>query len=96
MTVQISGNSPRCGEYCFPEGASLGQVFAEIGPAPRQGFRASHILVLRRWFNVKPHSIEFDMIKAPSWRDFPLFDRDCIIYQYDLDAAANPITNGRG
>jgi hypothetical protein len=69
---------------------SLGQVFEEIGPAPRQGFRASHVLVVRRWFNVKPRSIEFDMIKASSWGEFPLLDKDCIIYQYDLAAAANP------
>jgi len=90
VTVRIAGNSLQSGEHSFPEGVALGQVFDEIGPSPCEGFCPSHVLVVRRWFEVKPHSIVFDMINAPSWREFPLLDNDCVIYQYDLEAAANP------
>lgn len=90
MTIRITGNSSGSGEYYFPARATLGQVFDKIGPSPREGFRPSHVLVVRRWFKVKPHSVVFDKINAPSWREFPLLDEDCVIYQYDLEQAANP------
>jgi hypothetical protein len=89
VKTRIAGNSPCSGEHCFPEGATLEQVFKEIGPSPREGFRPSHVLVVRRCFEVITHSIVFDIINTPSWRDFPLLDNDCVIYQYDLEAATN-------
>jgi len=87
VTVRIAGNSPRSGERGFPKGVTLGQVFDEVGPSPREGFRPSRVLVVRRWFEVKPHSVVFDMTDTPSWREFPFLDKDCNIYQYDLEPA---------
>ena len=85
VTIHIVGNSPRSGEHEFPEGVTLGQIFDHVGELPREGFQPSRVLVVRRWFDVKPNSIVFDMVDAPSWREFPLVDKDCVIYQYDLD-----------
>jgi hypothetical protein len=90
VTIRIAGNSPRCGEHSFEKGVTLGQVFDEVGPSPREGFRPSRVLFVRRWFKVDPHSIEFDMLKAPSWREFPVLDKDAVIYQYDVEPAVNP------
>ena len=89
VTIRIAGNSPHWGEHGFSDGIRLGQVFDQIGPSPREGFRPSHVLVVRRRFEVKPHSIVFDMMKDPSWREFPMLDKDHIIYQYDLEPTAN-------
>ena len=89
VIIRIAGNSPRSGEHSSPQGVTLGQAFDEVGPSPREGFRPSRLLVVRRWFEVNPHSIVFEMTDAPSWREFPLLDKDCVIYQYDLEQAAN-------
>jgi hypothetical protein len=94
VTIRIAGNSPRSGEHSFTEGVTLGQVFDDLGGSPREGFRPSRVLVVRRWFEVNPHSIAFDMIGAQSWRKFPLVDKDCVIYQYDLDPCESGMTNG--
>jgi hypothetical protein len=88
VTIRIAGNSPHWGEFPFSHGVTLGEVFDRIGGSPREGFRPSHTLVVRRWHNVKPHSITMPL-SDPKWRGLPLLDMDLVIYQYDLEPAEN-------
>jgi hypothetical protein len=84
ITIHIAGNSPHCGEIPFPDGVTLGEVFDRIGGSPREQFRPSHTLVVRRWHNVEPHSITMPLSEA-GWREFALLDKDHVIYQYDVE-----------
>jgi hypothetical protein len=85
VTIRVVGNSPHHGEYKFAAGVTIGTVFDRVGSAPRPPFVPSHTLVVRRWYQVKPHSIVLNTADD-SWREFVLKDKDHVIYQYDVTA----------
>jgi hypothetical protein len=85
VTIRVVGNSLHHGEYKFAPGVTIGQVFDHVGAAPRPPFTPSHTIVVRRWYQMKPHSIVLDMA-AESWREFALRNMDHVIYQYDVAA----------
>ncbi|HZZ41894.1 MAG TPA: hypothetical protein VFE58_03085 [Tepidisphaeraceae bacterium] len=84
ITIRIAGNSLHCRHLTFDDTVTVGQILDKIGVLPRKDFRPSHTLVIRRWHNAKPYSFTLPLTEITS-RDFPLRDKDLLIYQYNLE-----------